>query len=83
MPVTCPEIRAGGRRDATRYQCRSQIDYRLGVVDAHRIEILIQHAHEDRVPATHLEARHDCVENAIVQLVGHAIRVDAPDGSLR
>ena len=55
----------------------TKIDDRVGVIDAHRIEILIQHPHENRLPATHLKARDDGVENGILQLIGHTIGVDA------
>ena len=55
----------------------TKIDDRVGVIDPHRIEILIQHPHENRLPATHLKTRDDRVKDGILQLIGHTIGVDA------
>ena len=55
----------------------TKIDDRVGVIDAHRTEILIQHPHENRLPATHLKTRDDGVENGILELIGDTIGIGA------
>ena len=78
-----PRTRPAG--NVARYDtgAAAKIDDRVGVIDAHHVEVLVQHAHENGCRPRTSRRVTIVSRTPIVQLVRHAIRVDARHSYLR